>query len=310
MKKAIFVAVLMAMVGAFSVAAIAQNKSREESLNEIAALTKTKKPEDQAKAYELGKEYLKRFGSEKDKGTKQVAAFVDHYREESFYKAVDNKKLDEAFSLGNELLAENPNNVTVLMNLAYTGFNGLAVGNSKYSAESIKASDKAIELILAGKGPANYAPFSDKNMALAWLNYINAMISQTTNLKLAAAHMYQALQYPSEIKDNVDPYHFIAFYYEESYTAAEEALGKKVAAKTISDAERKTEEDNINKILDFALDAYARAIKVADTTKNTKATELRKRLTQILKFRKGTDAGMEDFIKFTANSPMPDPAKQ
>ncbi|MEP6789638.1 MAG: hypothetical protein ABJB40_14460, partial [Acidobacteriota bacterium] len=85
-------------------------KSKEESLTEISTLTKTNKPEDMEKAYQLSKEFLTRFGKEKDKdgNIAKVRDFVERYRMSLFFKAADGKKYADTFSLGKEILAEQP----------------------------------------------------------------------------------------------------------------------------------------------------------------------------------------------------------
>src|SRR5438445_3181015 len=99
--KNLFTATVLLMLAAFFITpSFAQKpKSKDEAINEIAALTKTKKPEDTGKAYQLGKDFLVRFGSDKDKdgNIAKVRDFVNRYREDLFFKAADGKKYADAF---------------------------------------------------------------------------------------------------------------------------------------------------------------------------------------------------------------------
>src|SRR5580765_5509919 len=125
MKRLFLPAFLLLLSVTLITPAFAQKpKSRDEALNEISALTKTKKPEDLDKAYQLGKEFLTRFGKEKDKDgvVARVRDFVSRYREDQFFKAAGAKKYADTFALGKEILAEQPDNVEILMSLAYAGY--------------------------------------------------------------------------------------------------------------------------------------------------------------------------------------------
>lgn len=274
-------------------------KSKEEALKEIATLVGTKKPEDLATAYPLAKDFLARFGKDnkdgKDKGITQVKAFVEGYRENAFYASVDANKFAEAFAFGKEILAEHPDDVLVMINLAHAGYNSLGAKRDKtYADETIGFAKKAAAALEAGATPKNYAPYKDKDEALAWMYYVPGYILLDTDNKESAANIYKATTFNSPIKDSSLPYYFIATYYEDLY--AKLSADKKPA-------------DQINKVIDLMMDAYARAYKKAEVEKNPNATAWKDRLTQVYKFAKKTEEGLPEFIKFATLSPLPNPAK-
>lgn len=285
-----------------------KQKSKGDLLKEISALTKTNTPDDLGKAFEVGKEYVARFGSEKDETTAKIKKFVEDYRLESFFKAVDSKKTADAFALGKEILAGQPENASVVMNLAFAGYNAFSGGDSSYAASIASYSDQAVSLIDAGKGPQNFAPFGSKDETLAWMNYMNATAQQTSNPKSAASHMWKAMKFESNIKSAVEPIYFIASYYEQMYEKMLADLNERVKAGTLAGDAEKAERARVDKCIDLMLDAYARTVVTAEAAKDPKLADISTRFAQIYKFRKGTDLLMTQFKDLTKSSPMPDPA--
>ncbi|MBL8181805.1 MAG: hypothetical protein JNL64_09320 [Blastocatellia bacterium] len=288
--KFLLLTMLMAALG---LTAFGQKqKSKNDLLKELSVLLKSNTPEDDAKSYVIAKEYISRFGEEKDENTTKVKKFAEDYRQSSFLKAVDAKKIADAESFGKEILAVQPENTAVVINLAYAAFNATAAGDKAYAPMVVTYSKRAIELIEAGKLPPNFSPFTAKDDTLAWLNYFNASALQSTDLKSAAGYMWKATKYESNIRKTIEPFFFVAYYYEQVY----EKLTKENADKA-----------RIEKCVDLMLDAYARSVRMAETTKDPKLNEAKSRFEQIYKFRKGTDQLMKEFIDITLSAPMPDP---
>ncbi|HQZ96251.1 MAG TPA: hypothetical protein PLP21_08010 [Pyrinomonadaceae bacterium] len=308
-------ALLFLFAALFTAVGTAQKpKSKDEALKEIAALVATKNPEDMAKAYPLGKDFVARFGKDnkdgKDKAVNQVKAFVEGYRENSFFAAVDGNKPADAFALGKDILAEHPDDVSVMINLAHAGYNSLGTTRNKtYANETISFAKSAAQAIESGTTPKTFAPYKDKDEALAWMYYIPGYIVIDTDYKEAAANIYKATTFNAPVKESSLPYYLIASYYEDVYAKLSTDLKAKVAAKTINDADFKTANDRITKAIELMMDAYARAFKKGEAEKNPNAAQWKERLTQVYKFSKKTEEGLPEFIKFAVLSPMPDPAK-
>ncbi len=288
-------------------------KSKDEAFKEIAALSKTQKPEDLDKSYQLGKDFLNRFGKEgkdKDDQVTKIKLFVEKYREHLFYVAVEGKKFSEAFAIGKEILAEQPENIEIMMNLAFTGYNSYSANRDRtYADESIGFAKKVLELFEAGKFPKQFAPFKDKVEASSFLHFFEGTFLFDVDKKAGASEIYKAAQYDSVVKNSADPYAILASYYEELYAKGSVDLKSRTDAKTISDADLKSETERINKIIDQMMDAYARAVKHGETEKNPNAPQWRKRLTEVYKFRNKTDDGLAEYIKVADNTPLPDPGK-
>ncbi len=272
---------------------------------EIAVLSKSRKPEDLDKAYQLGKEFLATYGKDKNDQVTKIKSFVDKYREHAFYVAVDGKKFAEAFAAGKEMLAEQPDNAEVLMNLAYTGYNSYSVNRDRtYADESIGFAKKAIALFDSGKYPKVFAPFKDKTEASAFLHFIEGTLLFDVDKKAGASEIYKAAQYDSIVKNSADTYSVLATYYEGVY----EKGSNELKSKNPNDADFNSVTDKINKVIDQMMDAYARAVKRGEAEKNPNAPQWRQRLVEIYKFRNKSDAGLAEYINVVDNAPLPDPS--
>ncbi len=308
-------AFLFLLIAVCSAAAVAQKqKSKEELVKEISALLAAKKPEDTEKAYGLAKEFLARFGKDnkdgKDKAVGSVKNFVDGYRESIFYKAVDASKFAEAFAFGREILAEQPENLAVLVNLAYAGYNSMGAKRDRtYADETIGYAKKVVPLLESGLVPKEWAPFKDREETMAWMYFVPGFVNFDKDMKEAAASIYKATTFNAPIKDSSMPYYLISAYYEDVYGKLATDLKAKVAARTMTDAEFKTANDRVNRSIELMMDAYARAYKKGEAEKNPNAAQWKDRLTQVYKYTKKTEEGLPEFINYVVNTPLPDPSK-
>jgi hypothetical protein len=310
MKKLLSVALLTLVATLFVTASFAQKqKAKEDYFKEIQTLSNTNKSEDMDKAYQLSKEFVAAYPKENTNYAKQVKDFIKRYRVKLFFKANDNNKIAEAFTIGKEVLAEDPDQTEVLFNLAYSGYKDFVTTQKPtYTADSIAYAQKTLQLFESGIFPTTFNPFKDKQDTIAFMYFVIGNLSLTNDFKAAATNIYKATLYESTIKNAPQPYALIANYYEDIYQKLSTELSKKVAAKTLSDAELKTENEKVEKVIDLMLDAYARALKRAEATNDPDKATFKSRLTQVYQFRKKTEAGLEAFITYINNTAMPDPA--
>lgn len=310
MKNLFSIAAIMSLVVLFAVPEFAQKQlSKDELLKEVATLSNSAKPEDKEKGYQLSKEYLSRFGTDKSDNVKKVRAFVESYRTAVFYRSVDGNKFADAFRLGKEILADQPQNLEVLINLTYAGYNAMATGDKNFQTDTIAAAKKAEELLDGGSTPNSYAPFKDKPEATAWIYYIDGTIVSITDKKAGAESIYKATLPVSPIRDNSLPYNMIAMYYEEVYEKLGNELKVKLAAKPVNEAEANALTDRVQKALELMLDAYARSSKRADAENAANKDILKNRLAQVYKFVKKTDVGLDQYVNYVNKTPLPDPSK-
>lgn len=293
MKKLLSTVVLLLLTVSITTSAFAQKqKSRDELLKEISTLSNTKKPEDTEKAYQLGKEFLTRFA--KDKEVEKIKKFVKSYQKFSFFKASEDKKFAEFFAIGKEILTEEPENSEITLNLGYGSYDAILKNNDRsFGDDGVKYAKLTLELLEKGSFPPSFAPFANKEEAIAWMYYVVGYFNLEKDIKVSAASMYKATLYESQIKKTSQPYYVMALYYEKQF----EDLTKASAGA-----------DKTTPIIEQMMDAYARAYKIGVTEKHPATEEWKSRLAQVYKFHKKTDAGFEPFINYIVTTPLKDPA--
>lgn len=296
MRKMFQVFVLAVLTVSLTITAMAQKqKSKDEYLKEISTLSNTKKPDDLEKAYQLSKEFFTVYPNEKGDNINKLKEFIKRYRESKFFTSIDSKKFADAFAIGKDILADEPEKVDISLNLAYGGYSALAQnGDKKYADESTLYAKQTLELMQKGIFPKHYAPFNNKEESLAWMYYIIGNFSQDKDIKTAATSFYKAIQYETQIKKSSQPYLVIANYYESVYEQM---------------AKDKAEEAKVKKVIEQMLDAYARAYTLGTSEKNPGAESWKQRLAQIYKFSKGTDAGFDAYVKYIVTTPFADPSQ-
>lgn len=302
-----FLTVSLSLSLLFSVLAQKQ-PSKDEMFQQIAKLTNTKKAEDQAKAYQMSKEFLAQYGKDNDDKVKKIRDYMQKYRLNEFNKALDDIRLADALKFGQDILADEPENSYVTMNLAYVGYEAFNKKQDKsFSQESVSFARRTLALFEAGKTPNQIAPFKDLAEVNALMYYVIGTFTLDTDIKEAARNFYKSTQFESQIKKNSYPYYVIAFYYERQYENAVQNFKTKHGNKTVIDETMKADQEAMNKIIDRMLDAYARAVKLAETETNPSKDSWKQRLTQIYQFRKGSDAGINDLLNSILTTPMPEP---
>lgn len=284
------------------------NRDKVDQFNKIAKLTQSKKPEDLDKALELSKAFLNQYGKDaNDEQVKKVSEFYHRQRITTFNKHIDALEIPQAYSLGKEILADEPENTYVFINMAYGGYQTMNKKKDKtFAADSINYAKQALALLEAGKVPASLEPFKNQAEVTALMYYIIGTFSVDSDPHLAAANFYKALQYESQIKSQSYPYYVLAFGYEKDYEKLAKEYQEKGAAKT-PEAEMVKLQDKLMIVVDRMLDAYARAIKYGEAEKSPDLNAWKQRFNDVYKYRNQSDAGAADYLNAVAAKPLPDP---
>ena len=300
----------MFSVAFFTHSAFAQRVETEgELFNKISALTKTKKVDDQEKAYKLSKIFLQKFGKGDSTEVKKIRDFVANYEMTQLGKLTDDGKTAEAFTFGKELLAANPDNADASMLLAYAGYQAFIKKQDKsFSADSILYAKKTLQLIGANKLPKNFAPFTNQAEATAFMHYIAGSFLVDSDLTDAVNNFYKAVQLDSKVKNIAYPYYIIAFSYEKKFEKMSADFEAKHGKKTTEDEAMRTDNAKLEKLLGAMMDGYARAAKLGDAEKNPSAAVWKTRFSQVYTFLKSSDAGMNEYYDKILIAPMPDPS--
>ena len=311
MKKSLIFAVLAIFVvgSAVNTYSQEQNKAMMDEFAKIVKLSQTKKPEDQTKAYEQSRTFLKKYGKETNDSVKKVRDYHDKFRLQLFTKALDATKIPEAHTIGKEILSENPEDTFVTLNLAYGMYDALIKNKDTSNAtDAIAYAKKTLDLLAAGKMPLSFEPLKDQNDATAVMYFVIGNFLVDTNLDEAAQSFFKAVGYESQVKNTAYPFSVIAFLYEKKYEVAAKDFTAKHGSKTREDDAMKADAEKLDKVVDRMLDAYARAIKVAEVDKNSNKDTWMQRFTQVYQYRKKSDAGLTDYIANILSTPLADPS--
>ena len=263
---------------------------------------------DQAKAYELAKKYL---ACPSAAGEEQITSYLKNFvtkyekasRKDQVYDLVYNKKdYAKAFELGKQLVAEEPDNLRVLIDLSNAGYASRKV--ESYNADTLAYAQKAIQLIESGKTLENWTPYTSKDEALGYLYYTVGLLNAQKNPAGGLTSVIKAAQFDGGIKKLASTYAFIAGAYEAGQYAKLSADYKTKFEGKDESPESKLALENINQVVDRMVDAYARAVALAGNDPQ-KAVWMES-LTTWYKFRHNqSDAGLTEMIASVMSKPLP-----
>lgn len=279
--------------------------------NEFRAIFKT----EQDKAYNLAKKYL---ACPTAAGEESIAAYLqdkfvapmDKARRPGQVKALvyEQKAYPKAFELGRQILAEDPENLRVLIDLGYAGYPLMLAKNETFSAESLGYVRKAIQAIESGKAPESWAPYRSKEDTLTYLYNALGQLTLKTDPNGALKNLVRAAQFESDLKKDPWTYFFIAAAYEVGpYTRLSADYKTRFEGKDES-PESKLALENINQVVDRMVDAYARAVSLSGNNPQfqAKKPEWMENLTTWYKYRhNNSDAGLTEMIASITSKPLP-----
>ena len=269
---------------------------------------------DTAKANELAKKWL---ACPEVAGEEAQAAYLKNFvtlyekanRKNQVSDLVYNKKdYPKAFEVGKAVLADEPENLKVLIDLAYAGFASATAKNEAFTADAVNYAKKAMQLIEAGKAPDKWEPYLGKDDALAYLNNIIGQLTVQKNPSEALPNLIKVAQYESKLNKLPFTYATIAAAYEAgSYAKLSEEYKAKFGGKDET-PESKLALENINQVVDRMIDAYARAVALVGTDAAQQAAkkEWMDSLSTWYKYRHNqSDAGLNEMVAGILAKPLP-----
>ena len=325
MKKIIWVLAIYASLGALLVPAFAnvtelkaqtpataQEQCTDESKGAwYADFTKFRIP-DPPKAYEAAKKYLVACPQEDGPIPTYLKKWTTQYdkdaRQPKLQPLLYQKKYPEAFALGKEILADEPENLRVLIDLGYSGYPAMVAKNESFTGDSLNYARKAIQMIEAGKAPESWAPYKGKEDTLAYLNNAIGHLTLKSNSPEALSSLIKAAQFDSDLKKDPWTYFFIAAAYEGGPYAKLSADYKTKFEGKDETPESKLALANIQQVIDRMIDAYARAVALSGTDPKYQVNkkEWMDNLTTWYKYRHNqSDAGLNEMIATVLSKPLP-----
>lgn len=269
---------------------------------------------DTAKANELAKKWL---ACPEVAGEEQISTYLKNFvslyekanRKDQITDLVYNKKdFPKAFEVGKAVLADEPENLKVLIDLAYAGFASATAKNETFTADAVTYAKKAMQLIEAGKAPDKWEPYLGKDDALAYLNNIIGQLTVQKTPSDALPYLIKVAQYESKLKKLPFTYGTIAGAYEAGEYAKLSAEYKACCEGKDETPQSKLALENINQVIDRMIDAYARAVALSGTDPANQAAkkEWMDSLSTWYKYRHNqSDAGMNEMIASILSKPLP-----
>jgi len=265
-----------------------------------------------AVAVQAARDYLQKYQKDKDQYTdylqKWVAAYERDDRKRQLPGLINEKKFDEAYKVGERILAEEPDNLRAQIDLGYAGYLAASNKDESHNTEALNYARKAIQAIESGKTPSEWAPFKGKDDTLAYLNYAVGYLTLKTTPDQAIDSLIKAATYESDIRHTASTYYFLAVAYEAGPYKTLSTAYQNTYANKPETPESKAALEKLNVLMDRIIDAYARAIQVAGNDPKTEASrkEWLTQLTNYYKFRhNGADTGITEFIAASMQKPLP-----
>ena len=273
---------------------------------------------DQAKAYDLAKkylacppagevteaqqkitDYLKKWSAAYEEGTRKLKLTQLLYND---------RKYVEAYELGRQILASDPENLKVLVDLGANGYLVTPLNNPQLNAHSLEYARKALHLIESGKTVEDWAPLAGKDVAVAYLNFTVGILTVEKDPADAVKNLTKAAQFETPLKRSPFTYAYIAGAYETGAYAKLSNQYKKTYVGKDETPESKLALANINQLVDRMIDGYARAVALAGNDPQfakQKAVWLES-LTTWYKYRHNdSEAGMNEFVASIVSKPLP-----
>ncbi|HZG51496.1 MAG TPA: hypothetical protein VEZ40_05105 [Pyrinomonadaceae bacterium] len=266
---------------------------------------------NQSAAFEAGREYAGKYPN--DEYGARVRAWVDAYERSARKLQFEGllfkeKKYAAAFDVGKRALADEPDNLRTIINLASAGYLASNAGDAAFNAETLAFARRATTLLEQGAKPSDWKPFTGQPDALAYLHFITGELILKETPAESVNYFLKAIASEGAVKQTPVIYSrlaaaYVASRYEPQSKEFEARFGGKEAT-----PESQSALEEINRTVDRITDAYARAIALSGTEAQYREARARwmQELTRFYKFRNNdSTAGLEAYIAGITAKPLP-----
>ena len=272
---------------------------------------------DQPKAYDAAKKHLACPAGEVTESSQKIVDYLTKWvtaYEEGSKKIkcrqllYNDQKYVEAYALCKEILAAEPENLRILVDLGASGYLVGPLNNPSLSADAVTFANKALQLIDSGKTLDDWEPLAGKDVAVAYLNYTIGSLTLQKDPAAALKNLIKAAQFETPLKKSPFTFAYIAGAYETGpYAKLSEEYTRLYKDKDET-PDSKLALANIHQIVDRMIDAYARSVALAgsDTKFTAQKPIWQESLTTWYKFRNAdkTD-GMNELVAGILAKPLP-----
>lgn len=273
-------------------------------------------PEQQKTAYDIGKEYLSKYGTCPDDADKKVSSFIQNWvtkyekaiLEFNCKKAV-NESPGTAFTACKPFVDANPDNTNAYLLLVNAGLKNVQAKNKATNAEAANAARRALQLIEQGKNPDAWAPLPSQAEAVPALNYYIGVFTFDNAPAEAAIYLVKAAQSNSSFAKEPTTYEYLAAaYYNNEFTPLAAEYKAKCEGKEAT-PECDTLFNKINAVTHRIVDAYARALALSPA--GAAKDDRRKKLSTFYKqLHDGKEDGMNELVAGILAKPIMLPGKE
>ncbi len=170
-------------------------------------------------AYQAARDYLQKYSKDKDQYTDYLKQWVLFFeRDDRKLKLpvliYNDKNFAEAYRVGAQVLADEPNYLRAQIDLGYAGYLATSEKNEAFNADALGYAHKAIQALEGGKTPADWAPFKGKEDTLAYLYYTVGFLNLKSAPDQAIEPLIKAAQFESDLKKAPSIYYFLAVAYQ------------------------------------------------------------------------------------------------
>jgi tetratricopeptide (TPR) repeat protein len=296
---------------------IATQECTPEAKDALYASFLKNRQNEQAKAYEDAKKYLACPAGEVTEAQQKIIDYLKKWvtaYEKGMRKIrltqllYTDMKYPEAYALGKEILAEEPDNLKILVDLGANGYLVAPLNNAALTADSLGYAKRALEMLEGGKTVEDWAPLANRDVAVAYLNYTIGTHTLQNDPSTALKHLLKAAQFETPLKKSPYTFAYIAGAYETGPYAKQSQQYKEMYSGKDETPESKLALANINQLVDRMIDGYARAVALAgsDAKFASQKPVWTESLMQWYKFRNNnTDAGMNELVAGILAKPLP-----
>lgn len=288
-----------------------QSDSLKESL--FAQFTEYKNslnPQERRLAYPVARDYLRRFGGDRDSYAREVQEFITGYEQAvhdvQVYMAYSAKNYAKAFELGRPRLKTDPDDYFVLATLTEAGYENALAGKADLNEETIGYARRAIQLVEAGK-VTRADPFKSMDIARGFLNATLGWFLKEQNPVEAAGAFLKAAHSDSPFRSDPSIYHRMGVaILKGEFTQLSAEYNERFGARRTS-PEQAAMLARIQRLAERAIDAYARAVALSSKPEQQQArSKILEQLTALYKnFHNGSDAGLAELIATVLSKPLP-----
>jgi hypothetical protein len=276
-------------------------------------------PEQQKRAYQAAKSFLRLYGGDNDYYVKEVKQFITEYDAKAgqfdLYAPFDAKNYPKTFEVGRPLLALQPDKFFVLGLLSEAGYENALAGNVSLNDETIDYSRRAIQLIEAGK-VSKPEPFKSIETGTGFLNNaLGSLLKDKSPAEAVAAFSKAVRTKGPYVSDPLTYYRLGVAILKGPYAQLSAEYNEKYGAKQ-SSAEQRAALEQINLLGTRAIDAFARSVALSDPTRSVATgvtqftpefrSKVLAQLTALYKsFHNDSDAGLNELISGVLAKPLP-----